>query len=343
MRYQLFGRTGLRVSQLALGTMTFGGSADKAASKAIFDAYVAAGGNFIDTASMYTGGSSERIVGELVHSDRNRYVLATKYTASLRHEDPNAGGNHFKSMVGSVEASLKKLNTDYIDLLWVHMWDGSTPVEEVMRGFEHLVESGKVLYIGVSDWPAWRVAEANTLAHFRGWPAFAGLQIEYSLVQRTPERELLPMAEAYGMTVTPWSPLGGGLLTDRYKSEQDLRALLEKRGEMLFEEPEFLIRIVQEVQAVAKEANRSPVQAALNWLRQRGTLPILGASNVGQVQDALGCLDWQLNAPQMERLDKVSAIRLGFPHEFLTSPPVLKFFYGGETRNKVDWRDPIAF
>ncbi len=343
MRYQLFGRTGLRVSELALGTMTFGGSADKAASKAIFDAYIAAGGNFIDTASMYTGGSSEKIVGELVHSGRNRFVVATKYSASLQHEDPNAGGNHFKSMVHSVEASLKKLDTDYIDLLWVHMWDNSTPAEEVMRGFEHLVQSGKVLYIGVSDWPAWRVAEANTLAHFRGWPAFAGLQIEYSLVQRTPERDLLPMARAYGLTVTPWSPLGGGLLTDRYKNEQDLRKLVEKRAEMLFNQPEFLLKIVHEVLAVAKEANHSPAQVALNWLRQRGTLPILGASNVGQVQDALGCVGWQLTAQQIERLDKASAIRMGFPHEFLTAEPINQFFYGGETKNKVDWREPAAF
>ncbi len=343
MRYQLFGRTGLRVSELALGTMTFGGSADKTASKEIFDAYIDAGGNFIDTANMYTGGKSEKIVGELIHSDRDRLVVATKFTGSLRPEDPNASGNHFKSMIGSVEASLKKMKTDYIDLLWVHMWDNSTPVEEIMRGFRHLVESGKVLYIGVSDWPAWRVAEANTLAHFRGWPAFAGLQIEYSLVQRTPERDLLPMARAYGLTVTPWSPLGGGLLTDRYKNEQDLRKLVQKRAEMLFDEPEFLIKIVHEVLAVAKEAKHSPVQVALNWLRQRGTLPILGASKASQVQDALGCVDWQLTSQQMERLDKASAIPLGFPHEFLISPPVLKFFYGGETRNKVDWREPAAF
>lgn len=341
MRYKLFGRTGLRVSELSLGTMTFGDSANKAASKAIFNAYVEAGGNFLDTANMYAAGASEKIVGELIHDDRNRFVVATKYTASLRPEDPNAGGNHFKSMVHSVEASLKKLNTDYIDLLWVHMWDGSTPVEEVMRSFQHLVQSGKVLYIGVSDWPAWRVAEANTLAHFRGWPAFAGLQIEYSLVQRAPERELLPMARAFGMTITPWSPLGGGLLTDRYKTEQDLREMVKRRVEIQFEEPEFLMPIIQELLAVAKAANHSPVQVALNWLRQRDTLPILGASKLEQLQDTLGCLDWELSPEHIERLDKVSAIRMGFPHEFLTSKRIGKFFYG-ETKESVDWREPTS-
>lgn len=342
MRYRLFGRTGLRVSELALGTMTFGGGADKAASKSIFEAYVAAGGNFIDTASMYTGGTSEKFVGELVDSDRNRFVIATKYSASLRHEDPNAGGNHFKSMVQSVEASLKKLNTDHIDLLWIHMWDGSTPVEEILRGFNHLVDSGKVLYIGVSDWPAWRVAEANTLAHFRGWKGFAGLQIEYSLVQRSPERELLPMARAYGMTVLPWSPLGGGLLTDRYQSENDLRQLATRRSEMLFEDPEYLMRIAREVGAVAKETGHSSAQVAINWLRQRDTLPILGASKTEQVRDALGATEWELKHDQIDRLDKVSAIRLGFPHEFLSSQPIRQFFYGGETKDKVDWREPDA-
>ncbi len=343
MRYKLFGRTGLRVSELALGTMTFGKGADKAASQAIFDAYVAAGGNFIDTASIYTGGTSEKFVGDLVHNDRNRFVVATKYSGSLRHEDPNAGGNHYKSMVHSVEASLQKLNMEYVDLLWVHMWDNGTPVEEVLRGFEHLVQSGKVLYIGVSDWPAWRVAEANTLAHFRGWPSFAGLQIEYSLVQRSPERELLPMAKAYGMTVTPWSPLGGGLLTDRSPSKDDLRKLTERRPEMLFDDPEFLLRIVHEVQAIATETGHTPVQVALNWLRQRDTLPILGASKVEQVQDALGSVGWELSPEQMERLDKVSAIPMGFPHDFLASNQIRNAFYGGDTKEKIDWRAPISF
>ena len=202
MRYKLLGRSGLRVSELALGTMTFGEEwgwgASKADSQKVFDAYAEAGGNFVDTANRYTEGTSEKFVGEFIHSDREHFVLATKYTLKMRDDDPNFSGNHRKNLVQSVNASLKRLNTDYIDLLWVHAWDFLTPVEEVMRGLDDLVRQGTVLYVGVSDTPAWIVAQANTLADLRGWTRFVGLQIQYSLVERTPERDLLPMARAFG-------------------------------------------------------------------------------------------------------------------------------------------------
>src|ERR1700678_1046233 len=219
MNYRLLGQSGLRVSELCLGTMTFGedwgwGSPKDEARK-IYDAFREAGGNFIDTANVYTQGSSEKFVGGFFSGHRDSVVLATKYTNTLTANDPNAGGNQRKSMMQAVEASLKRLKTDYIDLYWLHIWDEITPIEEVMRAFDDLVRQGKILYAGVSDMPAWVVAKANVLAELRGWTSFVGLQIEYSLIERTPERELLPMAADLGLGVTAWSPLAGGLLTGK--------------------------------------------------------------------------------------------------------------------------------
>ncbi len=217
MKYRLFGNSGLRVSEVSLGTMTFGEDwgwgATKDESRKIYDAYRAAGGNFIDTANIYTNGSSENLLGEFIRDHRQSVVLATKYTNASAGSDPNAAGNHRKSMVQALEASLRRLKTDYIDLYWLHIWDQMTPVEEVMRAFDDLIRQGKVLYIGVSDAPAWWVAQANTLAELRGWTQFIGLQIEYSLIERTVERELIPMAKAFKLGLVAWSPLAGGLLT----------------------------------------------------------------------------------------------------------------------------------
>ena len=214
MRYRLLGKSGLRVSELCLGTMTFGEDwgwgSSKDESRQVLDAFLEAGGNFIDTANVYTNGTSETLLGEFLKGDRDRAVLATKYTNAMPGTDPNAGGNQRKNMMRSVEASLKRLQTDYIDLYWLHIWDKMTPIEEVMRAFDDLVRQGKILHAGVSDMAAWAVARANTLAELRGWTPFVGLQIEYSLIERTVERELLPMAEALGLGVTAWSPLAGG-------------------------------------------------------------------------------------------------------------------------------------
>ena len=222
MRYKLLGRSGLRVSEMALGTMTFGEEwgwgASKEESRKVFDAYAAAGGNFIDTANNYTGGTSERFVGEFIAAEREHFVLATKYTLNMRNGDPNFSGNHRKNMLQALEASLRRLNTEYIDLYWLHAWDFMTPVEEVMRAFDDMVRQGKVLYIGISDTPAWVVSMANTLADLRGWTRFTGLQIRYNLTDRAAERDLLPMARALDIAVTPWSILGAGVLTGKYNA-----------------------------------------------------------------------------------------------------------------------------
>jgi aryl-alcohol dehydrogenase-like predicted oxidoreductase len=220
MRYKLLGPSGLRVSEICLGTMSFGDAwgfgADERESHCILAAYGEAGGNFIDTANKYHEGQSEAIVGTFLGSERDRWVLASKYTLAMRDGDPNAAGNSRKNMRQSVEASLRRLRTDYLDLLFVHAWDYATPVEEVMRGLDDLVRAGKVNYVALSDAPAWIAAQANTLAALRGWNPFVALQLEYSLIERTGERELLPVADAFGLSVTAWAPMGGGLLTGKY-------------------------------------------------------------------------------------------------------------------------------
>src|SRR5579862_3890741 len=224
LRYRTFGRSGLRVSEVALGTMTFGDDwgwgADAAESARIFDAFAQAGGNFVDTASNYTEGSSEQLVGELAAGRRDRFVLATKYTLSIDPGDPNAGGNHRKSLVRSLEQSLRRLRTDYVDLLWLHMRDDATPIEEAVRALDDQVRLGKVLYVGISDSPAWVVAQANTLADLRGWSPFVGLQLPYSVASRDPERELMPMAAALGLAVVAWGILGSGVLTGKPQEER---------------------------------------------------------------------------------------------------------------------------
>src|SRR6266403_2194364 len=223
MKYRLLGKSGLRVSEASLGTMTFGDEwgwgSPKAEAQKIYETYREAGGNFLDTANFYTAGTSEKFVGEFIKSHRDSVVLATKYSNAAPGNDPNAAGNHRKSMMQAVEASLKRLRTDYIDLYWLHVWDQITPAEEVMRGLDDLVRQGKVLYVGVSDAPAWWIAHANTLAHLRGWSPFLGLQIEYSLIERTVERELIPMAKTLNLGVTAWAPLSNGVLTGKYHGQ----------------------------------------------------------------------------------------------------------------------------
>src|ERR1700674_3388459 len=223
MKYRLLGKSGLRVSEAALGTMTFGDEwgwgSPKAEAQKVYETYREAGGNFIDTANFYTNGTSATFLGEFMQGHRESVVLATKYSNAAPGNDPNAAGNHRKSMMQAVEASLERLQTDYIDLYWVHMWDGITPVEEVMRGLDDIVRQGKVLYAGISDAPAWWIAQANTLAVLRGWTQFIGLQIEYSLVERTVERELIPMSKALNLGVLAWSPLARGVLSGKYHGE----------------------------------------------------------------------------------------------------------------------------
>jgi len=333
MRYRLLGHSGLRVSELCLGTMTFGEDwgwgSTKDESRAIFDAYAAAGGNFLDTADGYTNGTSEKMVGEFAGAERQRFVVATKYSFNARPGDPNAGGNHRKNMVQALEGSLKRLGLEYVDLYWVHAWDSLTPIEEVMRGLDDLVRAGKVLYVGISDMPAWLVARANTMAELRGWTPFVGLQIEYSLIERTPERELLPMARSLGLSVAAWSPLASGFLTGKYAKPGAEEKRLDKVSGFV---PlnDRTRAIADTVVAVARELGCSPAQVALNWLRQRpGVIPIIGARKLSQIKDNLACVDAPLPPEAAQRLDEVSRIDLGFPNEFLARPFVSDFLHGG--------------
>ena len=342
MQYKLLGKSGLRVSELCLGTMTFGEDwgwgASKEESQKIYDVFREAGGNFIDTANIYTNGTSEKFVGEFIASERDAIVLATKYTNGVDSGNANGAGNHRKSMVQSVEASLKRLNTDYIDVLWLHTWDFMTPVEEVMRAFDDLVRAGKVLYIGVSDTPAWVVSQCNTLAQLRGWTQFIGLQIEYSLIQRTVERELLPMANTMEIGVTAWSPLANGWLTGKYtngKDDGESKRLDDESMQGFMEKSDRNKSIALEVDKVAQQTGYSSPQVALSWLLNKGVIPIVGARKVSHVEDNLKCVDVKLSDEQIEQLDNVSQIQLGFPHDFFTADMVRNFVYNG-TFDKID-------
>jgi aryl-alcohol dehydrogenase-like predicted oxidoreductase len=334
MRYKLLGKSGLRVSELCLGTMTFGEEwgwgSPKDESRAIFTAFAQAGGNFLDTADFYTGGTSEKLVGEFAGNDRERFVIATKYTSHRRKGDPNGGGNHRKSFFEALHASLRRLNTDYIDLYWLHAWDGLTPVEEVLRAFDDAVRMGKIHYAGISDAPAWVVAQANTLAQLRGWTPFVGLQVEYNLVQRTPERDLIPMAEALGIGITAWSPLASGVLSGKYgkASAGGEQKRLDKATFVQLTERN--LAIAGAVEGVAQALGKTSAQVALNWLRQRHqVIPIVGARKLAQLQDNLGCLSFTLPAAHLEKLNDASRIDLGFPHDFLASETIKEFIFGG--------------
>lgn len=342
MRYRLLGDSGLRVSEICLGTMTFGDDwgwgAAKDEARKMYDAYREAGGNFVDTANMYTAGTSEKFVGEFIRDHRGEVVLATKYTNSAPGKDPNAGGNHRKNMFQAIEASLRRLGTDYIDLYWLHIWDQITPVEEVMRGFEDLIRSGKVLYAGVSDAPAWWIARANTLAEFRGWGKFVGLQIEYSLIERTVERELLPMAKALGLGVTAWSPLAGGVLSGKYQggaqaAEARFASEMMKPMKAGGERAE---KIVAAVKQVAQQVGRSAPQVALAWLlhRDQPIIPIIGTRKIAQLHDNLAALEVKLGGDQLRLLEEASAVPLGFPHEFYRNEMIRTIVYAG-MRDKI--------
>lgn len=350
MRYKLLGRSGLRVSELCLGTMTFGEDwgwgASRDASKAQYDAFVEAGGNFVDTANLYTNGSSEKLVGEFIKADRERMVLATKYTLGmLRPGDPNGNGNHRKNLVQSVENSLKRLDTDYIDLLWVHAYDLLTPVDEMMRGLDDLVRQGKVLYVGVSDAPAWIVSQANTLADLRGWSPFVALQIEYSLIERTVEAELLPMARAFDLAVTPWSPLGQGVLTGKYNKREAGQEARFAEGEQSRYLNERNLSIAQTVVDVAGQIGVSPAQVALAWLLEKGRrqggvmIPIIGSRKPEQLTDNLESINVRLTDEQVATLDNASAVPLPFPQSFVNDERVNQIVYGG-TRNLIDTHRP---
>jgi aryl-alcohol dehydrogenase-like predicted oxidoreductase len=329
MRYRLLGNCGLRVSELCLGTMTFGTEwgwgADKNISRQIFDAFVEAGGNFFDTANRYTNGTSEQWLGEFVKSDRHRHVVSTKYSLKDRQGDLNFSGNHRKNMVRSVEESLKRLNTEYIDLLWLHSWDFTTDVQEVMRALDDLVSSGKVLHIGVSNTPAWKIAQANTLAEWRGFNKFVAIQVEYSLIQRAPERDLIPMAVDLGLSVTSWGSLGNGVLTGKYLSGST--------GRLPENSPRFTERnnhIAGAVRTAAETLGIPASQIALAWVMQQkgGVIPVVGVRSVEQLRDNMKSV-LTLPPDVLQMLHDASALELGYPHDLLASPGSRNDLYAG--------------
>jgi aryl-alcohol dehydrogenase-like predicted oxidoreductase len=332
MRYTLLGSSGLRVSCVALGTMTFGDDwgwgADPKECRRQFELFAEAGGTFVDTANKYTDGSAERIVGELVAPDRERFVLGTKYSLNMRHGDLNAGGTHRKNLVQSLEASLRRLGTDYVDVLWLHAWDYLTRPEEIVRALDDQVRAGKVLYVGVSDTPAWLAARMQTIAELRGWSPFVGVQVEYSLVQRDVEREILPMARELGMGVTAWAPLGTGVLTGKY----DRRLPADDRPRRLGQVPERRLDIAEAVNDLAAETGVPAAHLALAWVRAKGAIPLLGARTSEQFRSNLGFLDVELTPEQIAVLDEVSAVELGWPHDFVRGAD---YHYGG-LRDRLD-------
>ena len=349
MKYRLFGKSGLRVSEAALGTMTFGQErgwgAPKDESRKVYDAFREAGGNFIDTANIYTDGTSESFLGEFLEGHRDSVVLATKYSNAAPGNDPNAAGNHRKSMMQAVEASLKRLRTDYIDLYWVHIWDAITPVEEVMRGLDDLVRQGKVLYVGISDVPAWWIAQANTLADLRGWSRFIGLQIPYNLIERTVERELIPMAKALDIGVTAWSPLSNGVLTGKYHGHggSELGRMNSETMKTFMPEQQRATRIVAAVKIVSEQTGCSMAQVALAWLRYGPVpvIPIIGARKLTQLQDNLASFDLELSAEHLKSLEEASRVELGFPQDLYAIKAVGAIRYGG-MRDRILVEDELA-
>lgn len=339
MRYQLLGKSGLRVSELCLGTMTFGETwgwgASKEESAKMFNLFAEQGGNFIDTSVNYTDGTSETFVGEFLQGRRDQFVVATKYTLTQAiNPDPNGGGNSRKNMMKSVERSLRRLQTDYIDLYYLHMWDYLTPVEEVLRGLDDLVRAGKVLYIAISDTPDWIVAEANTLTELRGWAPFIGLQLPYSLLDRGIERAFLPMARHWDMTVLPWGVLEAGILSGKFLNPVTAPTRVNPEKLKLSDKTQ---KIIAEVCAIAQETGHTMSQVAINWARQNPMaqmLPILGTRTVEQLIDNLAALEWKLTEEQLKRLNEVSAIEMGFPHDFLEGNP----YIFGATFDKIERR-----
>lgn len=320
--YRTLGRSGLRVSPFCLGAMTFGEEwgygSDAAGSMAVIDRFFDLGGNFVDTANMYTNGHSEAIIGDwLARSPgkRDKLVLATKFSGNLRYGDPNGGGAGRKSIIAACEESLRRLRTDYIDLYWMHWWDVHTPIEETMDALDDLVREGKVRYLGFSDTPAWKVAEAQVTARLRGWAPLIGLQIEYSLLERTVEGELIPMALDMGLGVTPWSPLRAGALSGKYTRERREPESSGRAPSLSRNLNDAAFDVIEELATVAADAVATSAQVALAWLLSKPGVvsPIMGARTLSQLEDNLAALDLALTPAQLDRLDKASNPSLDFP------------------------------
>jgi aryl-alcohol dehydrogenase-like predicted oxidoreductase len=323
VEYRQLGSTGTRVSELGLGTMTFGREADEATSREIVDHFLAAGGNFVDTADVYANGASEEITGRVLGARRDEVVLATKvrFPTGPGPNDRGASRRHIRM---GVEASLRRLGTEWIDLYQIHCWDASTPIEETVSTLDDLVHEGKIRYAGASNYTAWQLAKSLGLAVLRGWEPFASLQPEYSLITRDIERELLPLCREEGLAVLPWSPLAGGVLTGKYRDGEDFPK--GTRGGDTEEPITFTYRLherawgtVDAVRKVSEEAGKAPSQVALNWVLHRPgvTAPIIGARNVSQLEDNLGAVGWQLDEEHWRALSWASAFPRGYPYDFI--------------------------
>lgn len=348
MRYRVLGQhTGLRVSELVLGTGNFGTrwghGAEPDEARRILDAYAAAGGNFLDTADTYQFGQSEEILGELLQGRRDDFVLASKYTqAGGKEASILATGNSRRAMVTSLEASLRRLKTDRLDLYWVHFPDKVTPIEEILRGFDDLARAGKILYAGLSDFPAWRVARAVTLAEVRGTLPIAALQVEHSLVERSTEHELLPAAEALGLGVVAWSPLGGGMLTGKYRRGETGRK--EGFAGRVFQDEDSgqRTRIVDTLLAIAKETGTEPGELAIAWVAAKGPLPIIGPRSVAQLEGNLRAAGVALSPEHLRRLDEASALPPIFPHSLIDDRVNQQKASGGKLDDLVLPARPMA-
>jgi len=347
--YVTLGRSGLRVSPFCLGAMTFGedlgwGSSVEE-SQAIIDRYIDLGGNFIDTANFYTKSHSEKIIGDHVGrhpARRDRLVIATKFSGNLYPGDPNGGGSGRKSIVSACENSLRRLQTDYIDLYWLHNWDVHTPIEETLAALEDLVRAGKVRYLGVSDTPAWKIAEANVTARFRGWSAFIGLQIEYSLLERTVEQELVPMAQEFGLGITPWSPLKSGVLSGKYTRQNAGQVKADRAFIVSSSLNEKANAVVDELAVVAKAHDSTPARVALSWVQSQPgvTSTIIGARRLAQLEDNVKALDVTLTAEELGRLDALTKPTFGFPQNM---QPWFPGIHNGGTRVNGVYAPPSGF
>src|ERR1700753_1249502 len=339
-QYVTLGRSGLRVSPLCLGAMTFGEDlgwgTSVEESQQIIDRYTELGGNFIDTANFYTRSHSEKILGDHIGrhaARRDRLVIATKFSGNLYPGDPNGGGSGRKSLVNACENSLRRLQTNYIDLYWLHIWDANPPIEETMAALDDLVRAGKVRYIGVSDTPAWKIAQANLIARFRGWPSFIGLPIEYSLLERTVEQELVPMAVEFVLGITPWSPLKSGVLSGKYtranagQHQADRGAMV---GAFLNEKT---YAVIDELEAIAGVHDTNVASVALAWVRAQPGVSsvIIGARRLSQLGDNGRAVDVDHSADELARLDSLTKPRFGFPQNMIEMAPGI--LNGGTTVN----------
>ncbi|HTJ44090.1 MAG TPA: aldo/keto reductase [Kofleriaceae bacterium] len=338
--YVTLGHSGLRVSPLCLGAMTFGTEwgwgSEPALATRIIDRFLERGGNFIDTANGYTKGHSEAILGEHLGHDRkkrDRVVIATKFATNMFLGDPNGGGTSRKAIVSQCEESLRRLRTDYIDLYWMHVWDQTTPIEETMRALDTLVEQGKVRYLGFSDTPAWKCAQAQTMARLRGWSPLVALQIEYSLLQRTVEGELVPMARELGLGITPWGPLRGGALSGKYKRADAGKHEAGRGARVTNFLHDRTYDLLEQLEAIATELGTTVARVALAWVQGRPGVAstIIGARTLEQLDDNLGALDVALTAAHLETLDKATTPALPFPTDMMGAVPM--FTYGGTTIN----------